>query len=63
MSMKKRKWLKMMATGCVLGSLLITAACSGKKTSTEDDKTIKVGVPCFYNRTARIVWKTNSERI
>lgn len=31
MSMKKRKWLRMMATGCVLGSLLITAACSGKK--------------------------------
>ncbi|MDA2666987.1 hypothetical protein PDQ70_27945, partial [Bacillus cereus group sp. Bc011] len=44
MSMKKRKWLKTMFTGCVLGSLLITAACSGKKTSTEDDKTIKVGV-------------------
>ncbi|MEH7282410.1 ABC transporter substrate-binding protein, partial [Bacillus toyonensis] len=44
MSMKKRKWLKTMFTGCVLGSLLITAACSGKKTSTEDEKTIKVGV-------------------
>ncbi|MGR5961912.1 ABC transporter substrate-binding protein [Bacillus paranthracis] len=44
MSMKKRKWLKTMFTGCVLGSLLITATCSGKKTSTEDDKTIKVGV-------------------
>ena len=41
---EKRKWLRMMATGCVLGSLLITAACSGKKTSTEDEKTIKVGV-------------------
>ena len=34
----------MMATGCVLGSLFITAACSGKKASTEDEKTIKVGV-------------------
>ncbi|MDP7991451.1 substrate-binding domain-containing protein [Bacillus sp. MHSD_36] len=44
MSMKKRKWLRMMTTGCVLGSLFITAACSGKKTSTEDEKTIKVGV-------------------
>ena len=43
-SMKKRKWLKMVLTGCVLGSLLVTAACSGKKTSTEDEKTIKVGV-------------------
>ena len=41
---EKRKWLKTMFTGCVLGSLLITAACSGKKTSTEDEKTIKVGV-------------------
>ncbi len=41
---EKRKWLRMVATGCVLGSLFITAACSGKKTSTEDEKTIKVGV-------------------
>lgn len=44
MSMKKRKWLRMVATGCVLGSLFIMAACSGKKASTEDEKTIKVGV-------------------
>lgn len=31
MSMKKRKWLKTMFTGCVLGSLLITQLVQERK--------------------------------
>ncbi|WP_369900011.1 substrate-binding domain-containing protein [Bacillus manliponensis] len=41
---KKRKWLKVMFTGCVLSSMLVTAACSGEKASTSKEETVKVGV-------------------
>ncbi|CAM4170283.1 ABC transporter permease [Bacillus manliponensis] len=41
---KKRKWLKVMFTGCVLSSMLVTVACSGEKASTGKEETVKVGV-------------------
>ncbi|MGG2066053.1 substrate-binding domain-containing protein [Bacillus sp. S14(2024)] len=46
MSVKKRKWLKMVCTSCILGSLFVSVGCSGKKASTgnEETKTVKVGV-------------------